>query len=190
MTFRNTLSLLCISIFLTACFGFEKDNEFYEIGEYGADETGTSYDGYEKKELTIAQSQPPAHFTEIGMIRVRVGKGCDGKGYMGTYPLAIKELKKQADRNDADYAQIIRIIEPQQKPGCYDMSYTMRAKLFRNDEGTLRAQQRRAQANLPPATPQKSPTDKLRELKSLLDDGIISQSDYDEQKQKILSQGY
>lgn len=182
--------MLTILVFLTACFGMERDNEFYEIGEYGADQTGDTYDGYEEKELTIAQSAPPNYYTEIGFVKVSVGQGCDARGVRGTHPMAIKELKKQADKYGADYAQIVRVIKPHSKPGCFVNTYVMRAKLFRDDEETLQAQRRRARADLPQETSQKSPSEKLRELKALLDEGIISQADYEKKKNKILAEGY
>ena len=83
------------------------------------------------------------------------------------------------------YGQLTSVVEPHLDGGCYKNEYVIRAVAYRKIK------------NIPVATPiyiekteEEVFTKKMRELKSLLDAGVLTQKEYDGQKEKLLEQGF
>ncbi len=132
--------------------------------------------------VKVAKSDPAGNYKELGPISASDGDGCGGFGYQGSYERAVILLKNRAYEMGGDFVQIYSMIEPHLLPGCFVNQYTINGTLFKKTND-----------NPPPlqvvdGSPQKG-FDKLRELKKLLDDKIITQDEFDLQKKKILEAG-
>lgn len=132
--------------------------------------------------VKIGKSDPADNYSEIGPITATDGKGCGAYGYRGTYDRAIINLKNKASQLNADYVQIFSLIEPHLRGGCFDNVYKINGTAFKKTS--------ESPSPIPIADKSKSNgIEKLRELKLLLDEGIISQQEFDEQKGRILKNG-
>ena len=133
----------------------------------------------EGRAVKIAKSDPADNYTEIGPITATDGTGCGGFGYRGTYDQAVKKIKNLGASMGGDYVQIFSIKEPHLRDGCFDNVYKINGTLFK----------RTANSPTPLAVRQTNTIndfDRLRELKKLLDEGIINEKEYIKQKEKIL----
>lgn len=132
--------------------------------------------------VKVAKSDPPDNYSEIGPITAIDGEGCGYFGYIGTYDRAVIRLKNKAYEMGGDYVQIFSLTEPHFRPGCFDNIYQVNGTAFKKTSDT--------QSPLPITNiNRKSGVDKLRELKKLLDENIITKQEYETQKAKILSDG-
>lgn len=132
--------------------------------------------------VKVGKSDPTDNYTEIGPVTAIDGKGCGGFGYKGTYDRAVIQLKNKTYEIGGDYVQIFTIREPYPSPGCFVNEYKINGTAFKKT------------SNSPSPVPikdasKKSGAQKLRELKKLLDEKIITQQEYDSQKVKILKDG-
>jgi len=132
--------------------------------------------------VKVAKSDPPDNYSEIGPITAIDGKGCGGFGYRGTYDRAVIRLKNKTYEMGGDYVQVFSLTEPHFRPGCFDNSYKINGTAFKKTGN--------APSPLPITdTSKKSGADKLRELKKLLDENIITEQEYEAQKARILKDG-
>lgn len=132
--------------------------------------------------VKVGKSDPADNYTEIGPITATDGSGCGAFGSRGTYDRAVKVLKNKASLQGGDYVQIFTLTEPHFRPGCFDNVYTINGTLFKKT------------SDRPSPVPivdidKVSGIEKLRKLKSLLDEGVITQEEFDEEKAKILRDG-
>lgn len=129
--------------------------------------------------VKVGKSDPTDNYSEIGPITAIDGKGCGGFGYRGTYDRAIVLLKNKAASQGGDYVQIFTITEPYFSPGCFNNVYKINGTLFKKTSENPR----------PVSiveTKKSSLTEKLRELKTLLEEDIITEKEFQEQKTRIL----
>ncbi|WP_444922854.1 hypothetical protein ACJJH9_11690 [Microbulbifer sp. DLAB2-AF] len=136
----------------------------------------------EGKVVKVGKADPADNYSEIGTITATDGKGCGGFGFKGTYERAIIALKNKASELGGDYVQIYTAIEPHFTPSCYVNTYKINGMLFKKTSENPTPVPI-VEANVA------SSAEKLRELKALLDEGIITKKEFGEQKRKILSRG-
>ncbi len=132
--------------------------------------------------VKVGKSDPADNYSEIGPITASDGKGCGLYGYRGTYNRAVVNLKNRAYQSGGDYVQIFTMKEPHSRGGCFDNTYTISGSLFKKTSES------------PSPIPiieksDRSNADKLRELKSLLDEEIITKDEFYAQKKRILESG-
>jgi len=133
--------------------------------------------------VLVAKSDPGDNYEIIGPVSGSDGQGCGGFGYLGLYERATTSLRNRTYDMDGDYAQIISLTEPHLRGDCFDNEYVIRATAYKKVR------------NQPSPVPiiesgEETLTKKLRELKSLLDDGILTQKEYEAQKTKLLEKGF
>lgn len=132
--------------------------------------------------VKVAKADPANNYKELGPISASDGDGCGGFGFQGTYERAVILLKNKAYEMGGDFVQIYSMVEPHLVPGCFVNQYTINGTLFKKTADNPSSLQ------VIDSTPKKG-SDKLRELKKLLDEKIITQDEYDSQKKKILEVG-
>lgn len=135
------------------------------------------------EKVQVAKSDPSDNYEIISAVTGTDGDGCGGFGYTGTYERAIINLRNVVFIAGGDYAQIYSITEPHSEPNCYDNQYVIHATAYKK----VRSQ--------PSATPiidtgEEDLTKKLRELKKLLDEGVINREEFEDQKRKLLERGF
>ncbi|TRZ89904.1 MAG: hypothetical protein D4R88_04580 [Methanosarcinales archaeon] len=124
--------------------------------------------------VRVAKADPPDNYEDIGPVSGFDGEGCGGFGYLGTYERAITNIKNRAYSLGADYVQIFTITEPHYRPNCFDNEYKLSGTAYKKVR------------DLPSPTPiiNKSPNDnaleKLRTLKQMKDEGLITEQEYQE----------
>jgi hypothetical protein len=130
--------------------------------------------------VRVAKSDPPYNYEEVGPVSGFDGEGCGGFGYLGTYERAIINIKNRAYALGADYIQIFTITEPHSSPNCYVNEYKLSGTAYKKVR------------DLPSPTPiiNKSPNDdaleKLRTLKQMKDEGLITEQEYQEKREHIM----
>lgn len=129
--------------------------------------------------VKVGKSDPSNNYKEIGHISATDGGGCGGLGFKGTHENAINILKNKAANKGGDYVQIFTITQPHFSPGCFSNEYTIQATLFKkiSDEPI----------SVSVVNNDEKPYKKLKILKELLDNGVLTQSEFDEEKFKILN---
>jgi len=135
--------------------------------------------------IVVKNEKPIGNYELIAPVEAVNGKGCRDFGYLGNREDAIKTLKNKVSELHGDYAQITTVKKPHLDGGCYVNEYSVMALVYRKSNG---------ENHYIPATTNYSHeevfTKKMRELKSLLDDGVISSDEYTSQKAKLLEQGF
>lgn len=131
----------------------------------------------------VAKSDPGDNYEMIGPVSGFDGKGCGGFGYMGSYERATTNLRNRTYNMGGNYAQIISLTEPHLRGDCFDNEYVIRATAFKKVR------------NQPSPIPileagEEKLTKKLRELKKLVDDGVLTKEEYENQKSKLLEKGF
>ncbi len=134
-------------------------------------------------EIKIDKSKPNDKYEVIGAVTGEDGKGCGSFGYEGSHDRALIDLQNKINELHGEYGHITTVIEPHLDGGCFKNEYEIRAVAYRKIK------------NVPtPIYVEKSEeevfTKKMRELKSLLNDGVLTQQEYEEQKSKLLEQGF
>lgn len=132
--------------------------------------------------VKVGKSDPADNYSEIGPITASDGSGCGAYGYRGTYDRVVVILKNMAYQLGGDYVQIFTMTEPHLRGGCFDNAYTISGTLFKKTSDSP--------SPLPIVQKSsKSGADKLKELKLLMDDGVITKEEFDAQKRRILESG-
>jgi hypothetical protein len=133
--------------------------------------------------VLVAKSDPGDNYEIIGPVSGFDGKGCGGFGYKGSYERAMTSLRNSTHAMGGDYAQIISLTEPHLQGDCFDNEYVIRATAYKKVR------------NQPSPTPiidssEEKMTKKLRELNKLYNDGILTKEEYEQQKSKLLENGF
>lgn len=133
--------------------------------------------------VQVAKSDPGDNYEIVGPVSGSDGKGCGGYGYLGTYERATTDLRNRTYDMGGDYAQIISLTEPHLRGGCFDNEFAIRAtayKKIRNQPSPIPIL----------STGEESLTKKLRELKKLRDDGVLTKEEYETLKSRVLEKGF
>ena len=132
-------------------------------------------------EVRVENSVPPDNYQQIGPISGYDGEGCGAFGYCGGYDRALIDLKNRANTAGVDYVQIITIEKPHATFGCFVNTYQINGIGYRKVR------------NLPSPTPilnqseENNPTvEKMRLLKQLCDEGLITEKQFEEKQQELL----
>ena len=137
------------------------------------------------KDIVVKDTKPTGSYEVVTPVIVSNGKGCRDFGYLGTHENAMNALKNKTKELNGDYAQITSITKPHLDGGCYDNEYKIMALIYKKSDSN---------SNIIKSTVNNSDeeifTKKMRELKSMLDDGILTQNEYNAQKSKLLEQGF
>lgn len=132
--------------------------------------------------VKVGKSDPADNYSDIGPITAFDGKGCGAFGHRGTYDRVVVSLKNKGAQMGGDYVQIFTLTEPHFRPGCFDNIYKINGALFKKTS--------EAPTPLPIIqTKEQSGIDKIRELKALLDEGIITENEFIKQKGIVFSNG-
>lgn len=133
--------------------------------------------------VLVAKSDPGDNYEIIGPVSGSDGEGCGGFGYMGTYERSITDLRNKIYQMGGNYAQIISLTEPYLRGNCFDNEYAIRATAYKRVQNQL--------SPIPIAEAKEEKlTKKLRELKKLLDEGVLTKKEYESQKSKLLEKGF
>jgi hypothetical protein len=137
----------------------------------------------EASNVLVAKSDPGDNYQVIGPVSGFDGEGCGGFGYLGSYERATTNLRNRTYEMGGNYAQIISMTEPYLRGNCFDNEYVIRATAYKKVR------------NQPSPTQiidagEENLTKKLRELKKLQDDGILSKEEYEKQKSRLLDKGF
>lgn len=129
--------------------------------------------------VMMAKSDPGDNYEIIGPVSGYDGEGCGGFGYRGSYERAATDLRNKTHDLNGDYAQIVSLTEPHMTFNCFDNEFIIRGIAYRKTSGR------------PPETPLLTDSGddsarRIREMKSLYDDGIITKEEYEDQKKKYL----
>ncbi len=133
--------------------------------------------------VLVTKSDPGDNYEIIGPVSGFDGKGCGGFGYMGSYERATTSLRNRTNKMGGNYAQLISMTEPHLRGDCFYNVFIIRAtayKKVRNKPSPISIEES-GEGKL---------TKKLRELKALLDDGVLTQEEYGQQKSKLLDKGF
>ena len=133
--------------------------------------------------IIVKDVKPQGSYEVIAPISVSNGKGCRDFGYLGTKEDAMKELKNKVQELRGDYAQITAVTKPHLDGGCFKNEYEIMALVYR------KADPKPIQI-LVANSEEEVFTKKMRELKSMLNDGVLTQDEYNSQKVKLLNQGF
>jgi hypothetical protein len=133
--------------------------------------------------VRVAKADPSDNYQEVGPVSGYDGSGCGIYGYCGSYERAMINIMNRAHQMGADYVQIFTITEPHLDSDCYNNIYKISGTAYKKVR------------DLPSPTPIVNQTtgnndlveDKLKTLNKLLADGLITQKEFDDQKQKLLN---
>lgn len=134
--------------------------------------------------VVVAKSDPGDNFEIIGPVSGSDGFGCGMlTGFHGSFERATTILRNKVFAMGGTYAQIVAITEPHSNVDCYDNEFSIRATAYKKVR------------DMPSPTPilntgEEVMTKKLRELKKLMDDGVLSSKEYEIQKAKLLEKGF
>ena len=133
--------------------------------------------------IQVTKSNPGDNYEIIGPVSGLDGKGCGGFGYMGSYERAAISLRNKTYNMDGHYAQIISLTEPHQQGDCFDNQFIIRATAYK------KVRNHKSSSPIVEAGEEKL-TKKLRELKKLLGDGVLSKEEFENQKAILLERGF
>ena len=137
------------------------------------------------KDIVVKDTKPVGSYEVLTPVIVSNGRGCRDFGYLGTHENAMNALKNKTKELNGDYAQITSITKPHLDGGCYDNEYKIMALIYKKSDPKLNVAK-----NTVNNSDEEIFTKKMRELKSLLDDGVLTKDEYNTQKAKLLEQGF
>lgn len=135
------------------------------------------------EKVRIAKSDPLDNFEPIGPVSGINGNGCGLFGYIGTYDRAILDLQNKTYAMGGSYAQIFTITEPHLRGDCFDNVYKINATAYK------KVRSEPSPIPIVEKTNEEEFTKKIRELKKLLDEEIITKEEFESQKKKLLDKG-
>ncbi len=135
------------------------------------------------RNVQVAKADPGDNYEIIGPVSGFDGSGCGGFGYKGSYERATTSLRNRTLAMGGNYAQLISLTEPHLTGDCFVNEFAIRATAYKKvrDRPSPTPIVETGAENLPK---------KLRELKSLLDEGILLQQEYDVLKARLLEKGF
>jgi len=133
--------------------------------------------------VSVEKDFPGENYKVIGPVSGMDGSQCGLRGYRGSYEGALTSLKNKTYEMGGDYAQITTLSEPHWVGDCFNNEYVIIATAYKKVR------------DKPSPTPgaesgEEKLTKQLRELKKLLDEGILSKEEYEEQKARLLKKGF
>jgi hypothetical protein len=155
--------------------------------------------------VRVAGSIPPFDYEEIGVVFASDGSGCGAMGARGNYPNAEARLKNKAFAMGAGYVKIQSVTEPHAGDGCFYNELKIYGNAYKKRAHELPAPLLVMPEKLPnsagdAAPPEKTSDDgaeedfdvvkKLRELKTLRDEKIITEEEYQKLKTGVLEEAY
>jgi hypothetical protein len=81
--------------------------------------------------VEVRKADPPEGSTDLGRITATDGFGCGALASNGTYEGAVANLRREAAKRGANYAEIVGIVEPHFTGDCDNNIFTIQARLFR-----------------------------------------------------------
>jgi hypothetical protein len=132
------------------------------------------------KAVRVVKADPDGSYQELGPITATDGSGCGLFGTTGTYDNAVFKIKALAAKRGGDYVQIFNLREPYFRPACFDNAYVISGTLFKKTAGEI------VKAK-PPTKADMSVYSKLRELKKLQTEGVITTEEFESQKKLLLN---
>lgn len=136
------------------------------------------------KAVRVVKADPDASYQELGPITATDGSGCGLFGTTGTYDNAVFKIKALAEKRGGDYVQIFNLREPYFRPGCFDNAYVISGTLYKKTASEI------VKAKPKPQTKSDmSVYTKLRELKKLQTEGVITKEEFEAQKALLLNSG-
>lgn len=133
--------------------------------------------------ITVGKGDPADNYVDIGPVSGSHGKGCGGFGYTGTYEGAMRNLKDNAAIMGADHIQIFTINQPYLSGDCFVNRFSINGTAFKK----VREQPSPTQISTSEKN-EKTLSDKLRELQKMKEDGLITETEYQQLRQKALNQ--
>lgn len=139
--------------------------------------------------ITIDKAKPNEHYEVIGAVTGVDGTGCGSFGYEGSHDRALIDLQNKINELHGSYGQLTTVVKPHLNDGggCFENKYEIRAVAYRKVK--KRPEPKPVIVHVG-NTEEEVFTKKMRELKSLLDDGILTPAEYEGQKAKLLEQGF
>ncbi len=134
--------------------------------------------------VLVAKADPGDNYETLGPVSGLDGFGCGMlTGYFGTYERATTLLQNKVHAMGGTYAQIITLTEPHLRGECFDNTFSIRATAYKQ------VRERPSPTAIIDAGEERL-TKKLRELKKLFDDGILTSTEYGSQKERVLEKGF
>jgi hypothetical protein len=133
--------------------------------------------------VVVRKADPGDNFKVIGPVSGIDGYACGGYGFMGTYERAVTKLRNNTFKMGGDYVQIINLTEPVLRGNCRVNEFSIRGTAYKKI------------SNNPNPLPiidvgEENLTKKLREISKLNKDGILTDEEYKQQKDKLLKRGF
>lgn len=135
--------------------------------------------------IKVDKEKPNSSYEVIGAVTGVDGSGCGSFGYEGSHERAMIDLQNKINELHGAYGQLTKVVKPHLDDGggCFNNEYEIRAVAYRKltkPKVVLHEESNEEEVF----------TKKMRELKSLLDDGVLTQKEYDGQKAKLLDLGF
>lgn len=166
----KTLTLIALSTLFIGCVGTTP-----KTLDTGADK------------ITIDESKPNENYEVIGAVTGVDGNGCGSFGYEGSHDRAVIDLQNKINELHGVYGLQTSVVKPHLDGGCFKNEYLIRAVAYRKVQNKPAPKPVIVHVG---NTEEEVFTKKMRELKSLLDDGILTPGEYEGQKAKLLKEGF
>lgn len=103
--------------------------------------------------VQVLKADPPPGSTDLGRITATDGFGCGVFASTGSYEGAVANLRRDAAKRGANYAEIVGVVEPHFTGDCDNNTFTIHAHLFRVRAPLAGPQTPRADSCEPPCSP-------------------------------------
>lgn len=140
-------------------------------------------------EIKVDKAKPSNNYEVIGAVTGIDGRGCGSFGYEGSYDRALIDLQNKINTLHGEYGQITTVVKPHLDDGggCFKNEFEIRAVAYKKAANKPKPEKVIVHVV---NTKEEVFTKKMRELKSLLDDKVLTQEEYAKQKAKLLEQGF
>ncbi len=137
--------------------------------------------------ITVSVSKPGSNYKYVGELSATHGRGCGAFGRRGNYEGVVAILKNKALNLQANYVMILRSTPPHLASrttdnsfGCFANAYIIDAAAYKKIDGSEQKKDFSEKLSTLVA--------KLKEVKRLYDDGLISKSEYSQMKRKLINE--